>query len=159
MTPATAATLSNVVDPARLNDVGALIPTASNSWLPIAWLLFIAIGFAVSNIAISLIVGPRRQGAGKSTTYESGMMPVGDTRRRFNVRFYLVAILFVAFDVEIVVMYPWATGFAQALQAENAGLPGAEGLGMRMLAGIGIFTVLLLIGYAYDIGKGVFDFE
>ncbi|MEM8873511.1 MAG: NADH-quinone oxidoreductase subunit A [Planctomycetota bacterium] len=135
------------------------MPTGAGNWLPIALLLVVAIGFAVSNIAASLIVGPSREGDGKSTTYESGMLPVGNTRQRFNVRFYLVAILFVAFDVEVVVMYPWATAFAQALQADNAGVAAASGLGLTMLIGIAIFTLLLLVGYAYDIGKGVFEFE
>lgn len=135
------------------------MPDARSSWLPIAWMLVIAIGFAVSNIAASLILGPSRQGPGKSVTYESGMVPIGDTRRRFNVRFYLVAILFVAFDVEILIMYPWATAFADSLQAERLMLPGTQDLGLRMLLGIGVFTVLLLVGYAYDIGKGVFEFD
>ena len=136
-----------------LAQAAPLMPAGdAGGWLPIAWLLIVAIGFAVSNIAASLIIGPRRQGAGKSTTYESGMVPVGDTRRRFNVRFYLVAILFVAFDVEIVVMYPWATAFAQTLTVDY-------GLGLYMLGGIAVFTLLLLVGYAYDIGKGVFEFE
>ena len=137
----------------------SLMPDQRGSWMPVAWLLIIAILFAVSNIAASLIIGPSRQGSGKSTTYESGMIPVGDTKRRFNVRFYLVAILFVAFDVEILIMYPWATAFADALQAENAGLPGTAGIGLRMILGIGVFTIMLLIGYAYDIGKKVFEFE
>ena len=135
------------------------MPDQRGSWMPVAWLLILAVGFAVTNIAASLIIGPGRQGSGKSTTYESGMIPVGDTKRRFNVRFYLVAILFVAFDVEILIMYPWATAFADTLRAESVGLPGADGLGLRMMLGIGLFTVMLLIGYAYDIGKKVFEFE
>ena len=124
-------------------------------WLPVALLLVIAIGFAVTNLAASLIIGPSRTGPGKETTYESGMAPVGDARRRFNVRFYLVAILFVAFDVEIVVLYPWASSFAQAVQGE----PYNAGLGGIMLAGMLVFTALILVGYAYDIGKGVLKFE
>jgi NADH-quinone oxidoreductase subunit A len=124
-------------------------------WLPVALLVVIAVGFAVTNIAVSLFVGPSRTGPGKETTYESGMAPVGDTRRRFNVRFYLVAILFVAFDVEIVVLYPWASTFAQA--AESNAVNG--GLGTLMLCGMLFFTLLILVGYAYDVGKGVLKFE
>ena len=124
-------------------------------WLPVALLLVIAVGFAITNLAASLIIGPSRTGPGKETTYESGMAPVGDTRRRFNVRFYLVAILFVAFDVEIVVLYPWASSFAQAV-ADN-GVNG--GLGTIMLMGMLVFTLLIIVGYAYDIGKGVLKFE
>ena len=124
-------------------------------WLPVALLLVIGIGFAISNIAISLWIGPKRTGPGKETTYESGMAPVGDTRRRFNVRFYLVAILFVAFDVEIVVLYPWASTFAQATLSDAVN----GGLGGIMLVGMLVFTFLILVGYAYDIGKGVLKFE
>ena len=125
------------------------------AWLPVALLLVIGVGFAITNIAISLWVGPKRTGPGKETTYESGMAPVGDTRRRFNVRFYLVAILFVAFDVEIVVLYPWASTFAQATAADAVN----GGLGGIMLIGMLVFTFLILVGYAYDIGKGVLKFE
>jgi NADH-quinone oxidoreductase subunit A len=124
-------------------------------WLPVALLLVIGIGFAATNILLSLWVGPKRTGPGKETTYESGMVPVGDTRRRFNVRFYLVAILFVAFDVEIVILYPWASTFAQAVAAGDS----AAGLGGIMLVGMLIFTLLIVVGYIYDIGKGVLKFE
>ena len=124
-------------------------------WLPVALLLVIGIGFAATNILLSLWVGPKRTGPGKETTYESGMVPVGDTRRRFNVRFYLVAILFVAFDVEIVILYPWASTFAQAVAAGDS----AAGLGTIMLVGMLVFTLLIVVGYVYDIGKGVLKFE
>ena len=124
-------------------------------WLPVALLLVIAIGFAVTNLAVSILVGPKNTGPGKETTYESGMAPVGDARGRFNVRFYLVAILFVAFDVEIVVLYPWASSFALAVAGGEAN----AGLGGVMLAGMLFFTGLILVGYAYDVGKGVLKFE
>src|SRR5829696_10467473 len=93
-----------------------------SSWLPVVLLLVIGIGFAVGNIAISLLIGPRRTGPGKETTYESGMMPVGDTHRRFNVRFYIVAMIFLVFDVEIVFMYPWATVFSSYVNTPIGGL-------------------------------------
>lgn len=124
-------------------------------WLPVALLLVIGLGFAATNVLLSIWVGPRRTGPGKETTYESGMTPIGDTRSRFNVRFYLVAILFVAFDVEIVVLYPWASSFAEAVAAGDA----AAGLGGIMLIGMLVFTGLILVGYVYDIGKGVLKFE
>lgn len=124
-------------------------------WLPVALLLVIGIGFAATNILLSIWIGPKRTGPGKETTYESGMAPIGDTRRRFNVRFYLVAILFVAFDVEIVVLYPWASTYAQAVAAGDS----AAGLGEIMLVGMLVFTGLIIVGYIYDIGKGVLKFE
>src|SRR6476659_6859835 len=86
-----------------------------SSWLPIVLLIIIGIGFAAGNIIISIALGPRRTGPGKSLAYESGMVPIGDTRRRFNVRFYLVAMIFLVFDVEIVFFYPWATVFPDAV--------------------------------------------
>jgi NADH-quinone oxidoreductase subunit A len=124
-------------------------------WLPVALLLLIGLGFAATNVLLSMWIGPKRTGPGKETTYESGMQPIGDTRSRFNVRFYLVAILFVAFDVEIVVLWPWASTFAEAVAAGDA----AAGLGGIMLVGMLLFTGLILVGYAYDIGKGVLKFE
>src|ERR1700710_685390 len=97
-------------------------------WAPVVLMIIIAIGFAIGNIAISLIIGPSRTGPGKEATYESGMTPVGDTRQRFNVRFYIVAMIFLVFDVEIVFMYPWASIFAPAGAADHrfAGLLLAE---------------------------------
>ena len=128
-------------------------------WLPVALLLVIGVGFAVTNILVSIWLGPKNTGPGKETTYESGMAPIGDTRSRFNVRFYLVAILFVAFDVEIVVLYPWASTFAQSVFAGGADGTANAGLGTIMLVGMLFFTTLILIGYCYDIGKGVLKFE
>jgi NADH-quinone oxidoreductase subunit A len=122
------------------------------AWLPVLLLLILGIGFAVSNVIISVLVGPSRQGDVKATTYESGMNPIGDTRRRFNVRFFLVAIMFVAFDVELVLMWPWATAFPQTLL-------GDEGYGQRLLFGGAIFILLILIGYLYDIGKGILRWD
>src|SRR5438270_13468648 len=94
-----------------------------DAWAPVVLLLVIAIGFAVVNVAASLLLGPSRTGPGKEATYESGMVPVGDTRRRFNVRFYIVAMIFLVFDVEIVFMYPWATIFARGVQANATASP------------------------------------
>src|SRR5919107_908174 len=96
-----------------------------SSWAPVVLLLLIAIGFAVGNLVLSLLIGPSRTGPGKETTYESGMVPIGDTRKRFNVRFYIVAMIFLVFDVEIVFMYPWATIFAPTVHGGTMGLSGA----------------------------------
>src|ERR1700710_1465789 len=89
------------------------------SWAPVVLLIVIGVGFAVSNIMISVMVGPSRTGPGKEETYESGMVPIGDTRQRFNVRFYIVAMIFLVFDVEIVFLYPWATIFAKAVTVSH----------------------------------------
>src|SRR5881392_2911049 len=87
-----------------------------SNWAPVVLLILIGIGFAVGNLVASIIIGPSRTGDVKSGTYESGMGPVGDTRRRFNVRFYIVAMIFLVIDVDIIFFYPWATIFAPYVQ-------------------------------------------
>jgi NADH-quinone oxidoreductase subunit A len=122
------------------------------NWLPVVLLMIMGIGFVVFTIIASSIVGPSRTGKVKEETYETGMTPIGDARRRFNVRFYLVAIMFVAFDVEIVIMYPWAASFARTYGMDPA-------LGQYMLVGVAVFMSLVFVGYLYDIGKGVLKFD
>ena len=126
---------------------------APSSWLPVVILLVIAIGFAVGNIAISILIGPRRQGAVKSGTYESGMVPIGTAHKRFNVRFYIVAMIFLVIDVEIVFFYPWAPIFAPVIQT------GSRQQGNLMLLEIIVFVVILLVAYLYAWGKGVFRWD
>ncbi|CAN5393195.1 NADH-quinone oxidoreductase subunit A [soil metagenome] len=123
------------------------------AWAPVLLLLIMGIGFAVGNVILSVIVGPSRTGAAKETTYESGMMPIGDTRQRFNVRFYIVAMIFLVFDVEIVFFYPWATIFAPSVQAGPASVSGL------LLGELLVFVVLLLVAYFYAWGKGVFKWD
>lgn len=120
------------------------------SWAPIVLLIVIALFFAASSIVASLIVGPSRTGDVKSSAYESGMVPVGDTRKRFNVRFYIVAMIFLVFDVEIVFFYPWATIFAPYVQL---------GRGQLLLVEMLIFVGILLLAYVYAWGKGVFRWD
>ncbi len=122
------------------------------AWAPVLLLILIGAGFAVGNLVLTSLIGPSRTGPGKEQTYESGMVPVGDTRKRFNVRFYLVAILFVAFDVEVVIMYPWAAAFPHAVIHEPH-------LAALMLVGMLIFTGVLVLGFLYDWGKGTFRWD
>src|SRR5688572_31447525 len=129
--------------------LAALDASPPSSWAPVVLLIVIGIGFAAGNIILSIIVGPSRTGPGKELTYESGMVPVGDTRKRFNVRFYIVAMIFLVFDVEIVFFYPWATVFPDAVvNGERAGL---------LLVEIILFVLILLLAYIYAWGKGVFQ--
>jgi NADH-quinone oxidoreductase subunit A len=123
------------------------------TWMPVVLLLVIGIGFAIGNIALSLIIGPSRTGPGKETTYESGMMPVGDTRKRFNVKFYIVAMIFLVIDVDIIFFYPWATIFSPVIQAGN------QQQGTLILAEMVVFVVILLVAYLYAWGKGVFRWD
>jgi len=132
-------------------------PVASDdvvsSWVPVVLLIIIGILFAVGNIVASLIIGPSRTGPGKETTYESGMVPVGDTRKRFNVRFYIVAMIFLVIDVDIIFFYPWASIFAPVIQK---GTPREGGL---LLAEMIVFVTTLLVAYFYAWGKGVFRWD
>jgi NADH-quinone oxidoreductase subunit A len=127
------------------------------SWAPVVLLLVIAIGFAVGNLVLSLVIGPSRTGAVKEQTYESGMVPVGDARRRFNVRFYVVAMIFLVIDVDIVFMYPWATIFAGA--ARSGARSFGEDLGTLLLIEMAVFVFFLLVAYLYAWGKGVFRWD
>ena len=125
-----------------------------SSWAPVVLLLLIAIGFAVGNLVLSLIIGPSRTGPGKETTYESGMMPIGDTRKRFNVRFYIVAMIFLVIDVEIVFFYPWASIFPRV-----AASPAFHDQSTVLLVEMLVFAVLLLVAYFYAWGKGIFRWD
>jgi len=122
------------------------------AWAPVVLLLVMGVGFAVVNVAISVWVGPGRTGPGKETVYESGMVPVGSAHQRFNVRFYIVAMIFLVFDVEIVFFYPWASIFAPALQ-----VPG--GHSALLLGEMLVFIAILLLAYVYAWGKGVFRWD
>jgi NADH-quinone oxidoreductase subunit A len=128
------------------------------AWAPVLLLLIMAIGFAVTNIALSMFVGPSRTGPGKEETYESGMVPFGDTRKRFNVRFYIVAMIFLVIDVDIVFMYPWATIFPGATRNTSL-LSGGVDVGLLLLIEMLVFVGLLMVAYLYAWGKGVFKWD
>src|SRR2546423_15630434 len=101
--------------PARSPSLPSLLAQAAeprNAWAPVVLLLLIGIGFAVGNIVLSSVIGPSRTGPGKETTYESGMVPVGDTHRRVDAPSSIVALIFPGFDAGIVFFYPSATAFA-----------------------------------------------
>jgi NADH-quinone oxidoreductase subunit A len=127
-------------------------PDTTASWAPVVLLLVIGIGFAIGNVMISIIVGPSRTGPGKEETYESGMVPIGDTHKRFNVRFYIVAMIFLVIDVEIVFFYPFATIFAPYVQHDKVAA-------LRMLVSILLFVAILLLAYIYAWAKGVFRWD
>jgi len=122
------------------------------AWLPVVLLIVIGLVFVVGTLGLSALIGPTRDNPGKQMTYESGVTPVGDARRRFNVRYYLVAILFLVFDVEIVFFYPWATIFPRAI-AENSSSTTLLLVEMLLFAGI------LVVAYVYAWVKGVFTWE
>jgi len=127
-------------------------PDPRSNWAPVLLLLIIGIGFAVGNVILSVIIGPSRTGKVKESTYESGMVPFGDTHKRFNVRFYIVAMIFLVVDVDIIFFYPFCTIFAPyvARAHEQSGL---------MLVELLIFVGSLLLAYVYAWGKGVFRWD
>ncbi len=114
-------------------------------------LLVMAIVFGLGNVVLSKLLGPAREGQTKGGIYESGMNPVGTARKRFNVRFYIVAMTFLVFDVEIVFLYPWATVFPNLAEGDP-------------LNGLFLFRMLFFIGtsiiaYVYAWRKGVFNYD
>ena len=139
--------------PVLAQAVAATADDVVSGWAPVVLLIVIGILFAVGNIAASLIIGPSRTGPGKETTYESGMVPVGDTRKRFNVRFYIVAMIFLVIDVDIIFFYPWASIFAPVIQK------GTPEQGTAIMLEMIIFVSLLLVAYFYAWGKGVFRWD
>ncbi|MGE5464552.1 MAG: NADH-quinone oxidoreductase subunit A [Syntrophothermus sp.] len=109
--------------------------------------LMVVLATAVALIAIGLgtIFGPRKESAAKSMPYESGMNPYGEGTRRMPIRFYLVAVLFILFDIEVVFFLPWAITFRQ--------------LGLFGLVEMVIFIGILLVGYVYAWKKGALEWE
>src|SRR5262249_26742454 len=109
----------------------------------------VLLGFVVTNLVLSRVAGPRKKTAVKQMPYESGMDPVGDARQPFDVKFYLVAILFLVFDVELLFLYPWA-----ATAYVDSGIPAAlrDTVFVLMIS----FISTLVIAYIYAWRKGVF---
>ncbi|MEY2480528.1 MAG: NADH-quinone oxidoreductase subunit [Verrucomicrobiota bacterium] len=118
-------------------------------YLPILLQIIVAIGFAVSALLVSILLGKtgRRIGA-KDTPYECGMLPQGEAQPRFSVKFYLVAMLFILFDLEIVFMYPWAVVYREAIAQSSL-------IFWSMLS----FISILMVGYAYALKKGALDWK
>ena len=128
------------------------MPFRYYDYLPILLIFIVAAGFAVGNIFISQFIGQRKRTRTKMMPYECGKDPVGDARQRFSVKFYLIAMLFILFDIEVIFLVPWAVVF-KTLSAPTVGL--ANLVFFEML----IFIVLLLVGYVYVIKKGAFEWN
>lgn len=120
-------------------------------YLPIGMLLLMATTFAVANVVLSILIGPRRKGPVKEDTYESGMVPIGTARKRFNIRFYLIAMTFLVFDVEVVFLYPWAVTYANIDPASDEA--------WVFLGRVLFFMATTVIAYIYGYRKGVFRFD
>ncbi len=109
----------------------------------------VLLGFVATNLVLARVAGPKKKTAVKEMPYESGMDPIGDARQAFDVRFYLVAILFLVFDVELLFLYPWAVS-----AYSDAGIPAPlrDTVFVLML----VFMATLAIAYIYAWRKGVF---
>jgi NADH:ubiquinone oxidoreductase subunit 3 (subunit A) len=123
------------------------------TYYPIFIYLVVVILFAAGAMITAHLVGPKRNTPVKLMPYESGMDPVGDARQRFDVKFYLIAILFLVFDVELLFLYPWAV----VAYREEPLLP-AE-LSRIVFWEILVFIATLVVGYVYAWRKGVFQWR
>jgi NADH-quinone oxidoreductase subunit A len=126
-----------------------------STYYPIFLYLTLLVLFTIGVMIATHVIGPNKKTLVKQMPYESGMDPIGDARQRFDVKFYLVAIMFLVFDVELLFLYPWAV---VAYRRDEAGLPdtGLEGLRGTVFWCVLVFILLLLVAYAYDWKKGVF---
>jgi NADH-quinone oxidoreductase subunit A len=114
-------------------------------YIPIAIMMLIGVVAGIVFTNINRWIGPHRPSEEKLSTYESGMEPVRTARERFSVKYYLVAMLFIVFDIEIVFLYPWAVVFRK--------------LGSAGILGMGMFLVILVIGLIYEWRKGGMDWR
>lgn len=131
-----------------------------DAYAAIGFTLALVAVIAASMLVVAHAIGPRRHGPVKDSAYESGVPPVGDARRRFNVKFFVVAMLFLLFDVEVVIMYPWAVLFHDV--ATNGNMIPFEGAAVGrdfLLGGLGVFFLLLLFGLVYEWKKGAFEWD
>lgn len=119
-------------------------------YLPLLILVIIASGFAVIAVLVPALIGPRKKNTQKLEPYESGMIPFNDARRRFPVKYYLIAMLFILFDIEVIFLYPWA-GVLRILRDNYS-------MGLA-LAPIGFFLLILIVGLLYEWKKGALDLD
>jgi len=115
------------------------------AYLPILVLVIIAVCFGMGSLVFSTLIGQKKPSKIKLAPYECGCEPVGSARERFSIKFYLIAMLFILFDIEAVFLYPWSVIFKR--------------LGMFGLIEMGVFIVILFVGYVYVWKKGALEWE
>lgn len=119
-------------------------------YVPVLLLGLVAVGFSVGTLVASVVLGKRgRDSRVKDMAYECGMLPVGEGSTRLSVKFYLVAMLFILFDIEVVFLYPWAVNFRPML-VQQPGL---------ILGSMISFMLILFLGYLYALKKGAFNWK
>ena len=115
------------------------------SYLPILVLIGVAFAFAIGSVVMSRLVGMKKPTEVKLAPYECGMPLIGTARERFSIKFYIVAMTFIVFDIEVAFLYPWAVVFKQ--------------LGWYGAISMGIFLFVLIIGFVYEWKKGALEWE
>ena len=126
-------------------DKGVLFSGYLTNYFPVVLFILIALIFAIGTLVLSYVVQPRVASAEKSSPYECGSEPISDARMPFPVRYYIIAMLFVIFDVEIIFLYPWAVAF--------------DKIGLFGLIEMVIFISLFLAGYVYAWKKGALEWD
>lgn len=114
-------------------------------YFPILMQMLLAVGFVVGTIIVSSYLGPSRKSKNKDKNFECGIESIGNARIPFSVKYFLVAILFVLFDIEVIFMYPWAVNFRE--------------MGMDGMLKMGVFMLLLLVGFFYVIKKKALEWD
>lgn len=116
-----------------------------NEYLPILLFLIVATGIGIVLFLVGNVLGPKRPGSDKLSAYECGFVAFEDARMRFDIRYYLIAILFIVFDLEIAFLFPWAVVF--------------KGLGAPAIIAMTIFLAILVVGFVYEWKKGALEWE
>jgi NADH-quinone oxidoreductase subunit A len=120
------------------------------AYLPIILLVVVAALFGLVSLVASSVIGQKKPSVVKLAPYECGCEPVGTARERFSIKFYLIAMLFILFDIEAVFLYPWAVVYQKFI---------AQGLGAFILVEMVVFVIILLVGYIYVWKKGALEWE
>lgn len=118
-------------------------------YIPLILAIFIALLFSLFLLKASSWFGPQRPNPQKLSTYESGMEPVRTARERFSVKFYIIAIVFIVFDIEVVFLYPWAISLKSLIPS----------FGFFIIIEMFVFIIILLAGYFYLLKKGAFKWD
>lgn len=118
-------------------------------YIPVFIVLAVALIFGIVLVLTSTLIGPQRPNREKTSTYESGMKPVGTTRQRISIKYYLVAMFFIIFDLEVIFVYPWAVQFKKLFGQ----------YGISVFISMLIFLIVLELGYLYAYKKGGFKWD
>lgn len=125
----------------------------ASAYLPLLLLLVLATGLGLIVLGLSLVIGPRKPSPIKTKTYESGMTALGPAQRRVPIRFFVVATLFILFDIEVVYLFPWAVQYRDLLAPEP------DGIGLAALTSMALFLGVLLLGFVHVWRKGALEWE